>query len=129
MAMGHRHLVVLKNGLHDDAGHTIEPSPGFRALRDGRPTTSKQLGGLRARYEELFAFTERQGYERNDLLLAWEIPIASEDYLLGSVLSMREEALKENGTAGLPYKITDVQVDPNPEMARIILGTFEVPTY
>jgi hypothetical protein len=42
---------------------------------------------------------------------------------------MREKALAMLGTTGLPYVITEVQDNPNDQMAKIVLGDFEVPTF
>jgi hypothetical protein len=127
LAMGHRHVVAIKSGLKDTKGHAIVPPDGFVALRDKEPTTSSVLEGARARYEEVFDFLGTHGYARADLLLAWEIPVASRDYVLGSVLSMRAAA--NAGDVALPYVITNVQKDPNPNVSRIVEGTFEVPTF
>lgn len=129
MAMGHRHAVLIKSGLRAEDGHAIEPTGAFRALRDATPSTSEAIEALRPRYRDLFAFAEKHGYARSDLLLAWDFQVASEEYLLGSVLSMRAETLMLTGGAGLGYTITDVQEDPNPDIARIVLGDFEVPTF
>lgn len=129
MVMGHRHLVVIKNGLRDTGGHVLEPTAAFRALRDGTRTTSHAVESLHARYDELFAFAETHGYNRSELLLAWEFPVASAEHILGPVLSMREEALAAAGTTGLPYTITEIKFDPNPDTTRIVFGDFEVPTY
>jgi hypothetical protein len=129
MVMGHRHLVVIKNDLRDTGGHVFEPSAAFRALRDGTRTTSHAVESLRARYDELFAFAGNHGYTRGEMLIAWELPVASAEHILGPVLSMRSEALAAAGTTGLPYTISDVKIDPNADTARIIFGDFEVPTY
>jgi hypothetical protein len=127
LAMGHRHVVAIKNDLLDTTGRAVTPPQAFVALRDVQVTTSDVIEGVRARYEQLFGFLAAQGYARDDLLLAWEIPVASSDYLLGSVLSMRTQA--GAGDVALPYTITSVQDEPNPNVSRIVEGTFEVPTF
>lgn len=129
MAMGHRHAVVMKNSLRDTAGRPLPVSPGFSALLSGAATSNAALEAARGRYEELFDFLGKHGYAREDLLLAWDFQVASEEYLLGSVLSMREEALAVAKSGGLPYAITDLKVDPSPNVSRIVEGDFEVPTY
>jgi hypothetical protein len=129
MAMGHRHVVLIKSGLSDERGLAILPTEAFRALRDGGRSDSETLEALRPHYDEIFAFAEQHGYARSDLLLAWDFPVASEDYLLGSVLSMRKEALDLAGKGGLGFTITSIVDDPNADIARIVLGDFEVPTF
>ncbi|MCC6555194.1 MAG: hypothetical protein IT372_19690 [Polyangiaceae bacterium] len=129
MRMGARILVLVQRGLTDAAGRVIEPTPAFEAIRDGVETDSAELEAIRPRYDALFSFAATHGYPRRELLTAFDFQVASEDYLLGSVLSMREKALEMAGDTGLPYVITDVQEDPNDQMARIVFGDFEVPTF
>jgi len=129
LAMGHRHVVLIKKGLRDKDGHDIEAPAGFAALRDDKKTTNADLEAVREHYSDIFTFAEQHGYAKSDLVLAWDYPVASKEYVLGSVLSMREETLKAAGTTGLPYKITKITADPNPEIAKIVEGDFEVPTF
>lgn len=129
MEMGARHVVVLRDDLHDSNGEPLPRSTAFDAIRSSVPTSNAALEAMRPDYDSIFSFTEAHGYSRDRLLLAWDFQVASQDYLLGSVLSMRETALKEAGDFGLPYTITEVQKDPNPSTAKIILGDFEVPTF
>jgi hypothetical protein len=42
---------------------------------------------------------------------------------------MREEALAAAASGELAYDIEEVKADPNPDIAKIVFGTFEVPTY
>jgi hypothetical protein len=129
MAMGARHLLVVRRGLADASGRQIEPTAAFAALRDGRTTESADIEGIRPRYGAIWPFAEAHGYPRGDLVTAFDFMVASDQYLLGSVLSMREKALEMAGTTGLSYAITEVQEDPNEAMAKIVLGDFEVPTF
>jgi hypothetical protein len=129
MDMGARHVVLLRDDLRDAGGAPLPTSAAFLALRDGAPTNSEAVESLRDHYEDIFQFAEQQGYERGRLLLAWDFPVASEGYLLGSVLSMREKALKEAGETGMAYTITEVQESPNEHLAKIVFGDFEVPTF
>ena len=129
MEMGHRHVMVLTRDLADPDGSRFDSPPAFAALRDGVLTDSDVIEGVRDHYEDLFAFLDAHGYPRANLLLAWDFMAASDQYLLGSVLSMREEALREAGGTGMAYTITSVVDDPDDSLARIVEGTFEVPTY
>ena len=108
------------------------PCPkAFEALRDGIPTTNDWVESSRGHYNEMFDFLDEHGYERDDLLLAWDYMVASKDRLLGSVLSMRETALEEMEGVGLGYTIDEEQTkdDISENIARIIIGEFEVPTF
>jgi hypothetical protein len=129
MDMGARHLVVIRSDLRDAAGSSLEPPPVFKALRDGDTHVSPAIDAMRPRYEDLFRFAGEHGYAREGLLLAWDFQVASEDYLLGSVLSMREEALKASSAGELGYTITKITPNPNEYILKIIEGDFEVPTF
>lgn len=128
MTMGHRHAVLVRRGLVDDAGKTLAPTPAFEALRDGVATTNDDVEAIRPRTDEVLAFAEEHGYPREELLLAFDTRVASRDWLLGPALSMREEALAF-AESELAYTIDEIQDDPNDVTARLVFGTFEVPTY
>jgi hypothetical protein len=129
MEMGHRHVVVLSNALRDADGSALESPPAFAALRDAVPTTNAILEDVRARYEEHFELLDANGYARDELLLAWDFVVASEDYLTGSVRSMRAEALEVMAGTGMRYTIDSIEESPNENVAAVVQGTFEVPTY
>jgi len=129
MEMGQRHLAVLTNDLTDIDGQPLESPAAFAVLRDGIPVTNEEIEAVRDHYEEIFAFLESHGYPRQNLLLAWDFTVASKDYLLGSVLHIREETLDEVLGIGLGYTIDLIEDDPNQYLARIVEGTFEVPSY
>ena len=129
MEPGHRHVAVLTSELTDDAGNPLVSPDAFAVLRDDIPVTNEIIEDVRPHYEEIFDFLEGEGYARNQLLLTWDFMVASQDYLMGSVLSMREEVLDEVGGTGLGYTITSIEDDPNEYIARIVEGDFEVPSY
>lgn len=129
MELGHRHLVVARRGLRDTAGQQIQPTPAFQVLVDGTLTGSEELEALRPRYDGIFRFAADHGIAAQDMVVAFDFMVASREHVLGPILSMREQALEAVGTTGLPYAITEVQVDPNEHMSRIVFGEFEVPTF
>ena len=129
MKMGHRHVAVFTDALTDtDDQSLLSPEP-FAVLRDGIPVTNPEIEDVRPHYETIFTFLEERGYQRERLLLAFDFMVASEEYLLGSVLSIRETALDEMAGTGLNYVIESVEDDPNSNLVRIVIGTFEVPTF
>lgn len=129
MEMGHRHVVAITDALRDAEGNPFTSPPAFAALRDSVPTTNAIIEDVRDEYEELFELLDTNGYARDELLLAWDFTVASEDYLTGSVRSMRAEALEEVTGTGMRYTIESIQESPNANVAALIQGTFEVPTY
>jgi hypothetical protein len=129
MDTGARHIVAVARELADTAGLPFDSPPAFAALRDGVPTDNETVEAMRPRFEEVFSFLEGKGYPRGELLIAWDFMVASEGFLTGSVLSMREEALKDAMAPSFAYTIEMVKDDPDQYLARLIEGTFEVPTY
>ncbi len=129
MAMGHRHAVFLKKGLKTVSGAELEPTASFAALRDGTPTTSADVERVRPMTEAALAFGDTHGYPRGELLTGWDFQVASEEWLLGSVLSMREKALAELDAGTLGYVTEGVTLDPTPYASLVATGTFEVPTF
>ncbi|MBL8740394.1 MAG: hypothetical protein JNK04_04850, partial [Myxococcales bacterium] len=123
MEMGHRHAVLIRKGLSDVDGNELEPTPAFAALRDGVPTDNEDVEAIRERTDAVLAFAETQGFERDELLIAFDFQVASKEWLLGPVLSMREEALAASASGELAYSIDEVETDPNPDIAKIVLGT------
>lgn len=129
MAMGRRHVMAITKDLTDASGAPFDPPPAFAALRDGIPTTHPAIEEVRGHFNGLFDFLEAQGYARKDLLMAWDFSVASRDFLLGSILSMRETTLNEVKGSGLDYTLTKVKDDPNEHLAKLVEGDFEVPTF
>ena len=100
MTMGHRHAVVIEQGVEDINGNDLPESVGFAALRDKKKTDNASLESNRAAYETLFEQLDVLGYERDELYLAWDFAVASEEHILGPIQSMKAQALNyvnENG--------------------------------
>ncbi len=129
MEMGHRHVVVLTDTLTDADDLPLSSPEAFAVLRDNIPVTNEEIEDVRPHYETIFQFLEEYGYARDRLLLAFDFMVAGQDYLLGSVVSMREQALDEMMGTGLDYTLTSVEDDPNANMARIVEGDFVAPTF
>lgn len=125
---GGRYAVGLSTSLTDIDGGTFDSPPGFAALRDSTLTTDARIEGARDRYETLFGALEAAGMARTDLLVAWELPVASEAQVLGPIQSMMAAADVENAS-GVPYTITSVEVDPTESAWLIVQGTFAPPNF
>jgi hypothetical protein len=126
---GARYEVVITDDLLDADGNPLPRSAAFDALRDGTPTDDQGVESLRAHYDDLFTTAENAGFARDNLLLAWDFQVASERSILGPIRSMRDQALAAIGADGVPYTITQVIADPNPNVAWIVRGTFAPPGF
>ena len=125
---GHRHIVAFRR-LKDPAGNDIAPGDAFRALRDGLHTNVPELEARREHFEQIFAELEDAGVARDELFLAWDFTVTSAESIAGRILHMRDEAFAALGDAAPAFTVTNVEENPDDNLARIVHGTFQVPKY
>ncbi|MCH1591441.1 MAG: hypothetical protein L7R66_00445 [Candidatus Thalassarchaeaceae archaeon] len=123
-AVGFRDLV-------DHEGLAIEPSDGFRALRDGVNTDSDGIEEQRSDYEEMFVKLDDAGFERVGLQSAWWFHTASTESILEDLLIMRDDAELKLAEEGIACNITEVEEDFGNDgtSLRLIRGTVTTPHY
>lgn len=130
MEPGERYVAALSTALTDVEGQAFDAPAAFVALRDGISTDSDTVEAMRPRYEDvLFPVLDQAGMERDDLLVAWELQVASEDQVLGPIRSMRDQALETIADQGLSYTLDSVQQDVDEDVAWLIEGTFAPPGF
>ena len=117
--------------LADENGDSIEPFPGFKALRDGIVTDNQQIESLRPSYETMFTSLSGIGYERQNLISAWWFHTASTQSITGDIISMRNDATQRLGDDGIGCNVTSVienYAEDNTTLRRIS-GTITTPHY
>jgi len=124
---GHRHVVALRGGIVDTAGEPIPPSDAFRAYRDRLDTGNDALEDRRDAMGQIFTDLDDAGIGRDDLWLAWDFTVASEESLSGRLLHMRDDAF--DALEGKAPDFTVESVEEPGGAARIVRGTYEVPSY
>ena len=129
MDFGARYFVVLSNELTDVDGAALPGSDVFNALRDGVITTDDTIEAMRPRYDSFFETIETRGWQREELLLAWEFQVASEHQVLGPMRTMRDHVINEVDPTTIEYVIDSVEVDPSESAAYVIQGTFAPPNF
>ncbi|RLB45342.1 MAG: hypothetical protein DRJ42_30120 [Deltaproteobacteria bacterium] len=124
-----RYIVAIR-GLTSLDGSAIEAPVGFRRLRDSETPGHPALEPLAARYEaDIFGPLGRAGVPREDLILAWDFTVSSEQDAAGDLTDIRRDLI-ERLTASPPAVTIDERVDdPSEDVAFIVRGTFEVPLY
>lgn len=144
---GHRYIVAMR-GLKDGRGRELAAPDGFRYLRDGIPSKERALRKQRDRFESIFGTLREAGIERADLYLAWNFTVASDENIAERVLHMRDESLADLGDTNLTdlipqgtapsFTVTSAEdyqpagggpLPEDPDMARRVQGTFQVPCY
>ncbi len=123
-----RYIVAIR-GVVDPEGDLVEPSPAFKALRDGGTFDHPSIEARRSLYDDVFAKLEKAGVARKDLQLAWDFTTASRESNTKWLLHMRDEALKVVGDEGPEYSIVKVEDDPSPGIKRKITGLMRVPYF
>ena len=144
-AAGHRYIVAIRS-LKNAAGTALKAPEGFRYYRDDLPSKEAAINGQRDRFDGIFDELRDAGIKRNNLYLAWDFTVASDENIAGRVLKMRDQSFAALGDTNLADGVVtgtapSFTVDtvnnfapgPGPgtddEIARRIRGTFEVPCY
>lgn len=138
---GHRYIVAMRNLKRDD-GSTISAPEGFRYFRDNLPSKENPIKAQRDRFESMFRTLRSASIQRSNLYLAWDFTVASDENIAGRMLRMRDESLADLGDTTMAdlqvqgdspqFTVTSVQsftMMANPDMARRVQGTFEVPCW
>ncbi len=128
---GDRYLVALRD-LRTPDGSSIAPSPGFAAVLSSSTTPPP---GPSASYEAHLRSVVQQlshhGVGRAGLYLAWDFTVASTRSITAPALTMRDQTFAALGHGVGAYSVTQDIIDPKgqPDLARIVIGTFDVPSY
>ncbi len=137
----HRYIVALRN-LKDAGGMQIAAPRWFELLRDGGSLPA-ELKGQQKRYRGILHALRGAGIKADDSLYeAWNFTVASRKDRTGRLLDIRDDAFDQLGDANLAnrkvqgsspqFKVTDVEnftPAENPELMRVVRGTFQVPCY
>jgi len=136
-AEGQRYIAAVRQA-RNSAGELLPPSPLFRAYRDAEPMESDIASAefyeqRRPQMEDIFTRLQSHGINRQELTLAWDFTIASQQSLTSRLLSIRDDAF-ERLNAGAPrFNIDEVgpliQGSEREGLSRGITGTFELPNY
>ncbi len=126
---GHRYVVAIR-GLHDRDGSPIEAPEGFRRLRDGQASTHPRLQALQAHYEaEIFPALEAAGWHRQDLLLAWDFTVRSDEQVTRDMFRVRSLLLDWLQAHRPEVEVTEVAEPGSDRIARRIEATMTIPLY
>ena len=123
-----RYIVAVRK-VQDADGKTMEPTPTFKALRDGTDSCDVAVTRRRALYKDIFARLEKAGIKKDSLQLAWDYSTASRENNTSRFLHMRDEALALVGAKGPEYTISKVEDNPNPHIFKRITALMKVPLY
>jgi hypothetical protein len=125
-----RYVVAIRN-LTTAAGAPVEPSDYFRALRDESPLPeAEDLEARRAHFEDIFTILEGAGVTRASLLEAWDFTTASDESLYTDMVTIRDEAIRQNDMAGnCRITVNTIEEMPDANVYRRMEGTIRVPLF
>ena len=141
---GRRYIVALRNLMPDAYYYEegLEAPDGFRYYRDDLPSKDAAINSQRERFDRVFRNLREAGIKRSNLYLAWDFTVASDENIAERMLAIRDDAFAELGDEDLDdeavagdapeFDVTSVEnftIAQDPELARRVLGTFEVPCY
>lgn len=124
-----RYAVGLRRSLRAKTGEELPGSPAFDAILAGDATDSALLEAHRTQVDEAVDALVAAGVPRDDLLLAWDFTTASDEWLTGTLLSMRAQALEALGDDGVGYTIDGVERDLEEDLAVRVQGTYQSPMF
>ena len=122
-----RYIVAIRSVVDGD-GAPVEPSPGFRALRDDVSSEDLIIESRRAHFEEIFETLEGAGISRGDLQIAWDFTTASRENNTRAMLHIRDDALAKYPN-GVEYSIELKNEELIEGIACRLEITFYVPLY
>lgn len=127
---GTRYAVGLR-GLRAPGGALVEPSPFFRALRDGSPLEGSDVEARRGDLDDVFAALETAGLARGELQMAWGFTTAPESAITADLLAMRDGMMELPAGACAVTSVEDALEGDElpPELWRRLRGTVRVPLY
>lgn len=121
---GHRYVIALRN-LKNAGGDPVEAQSPFKTCRDELETTDP---ALLYRCDELerkvFPELTKNGISRNDLYLAWDFTIASEQSLTGRAVQIRDDAFARLGETDLSDRSLTGTVSPTIEITNACGGGY-----
>ncbi len=136
---GGHYIVALRN-VKNAAGTKLEAPAAFRYLRDEMPSEQKQINEARGRYASIFAALKKAGIARNNLYLAWDFTVATDNNNAHRELAMRNAAFTQLGDSNLSdgvvqgaspkFAVTSTTTETNANGTfRRVKGTLDVPCF
>jgi hypothetical protein len=134
---GHTYAVAMRK-LKDANGKTLQAPKWFEKLRDKKKLPADE-SSQKSRYKGIFKVLKDAGIKRGNLYMAWDFTVGSRASLTQNLLHIRNAAFRGLGDDNLAdgkvaghaprFKVTSVQDNPDPGIARYVTGQFKVPCY
>lgn len=136
---GERYIVAMRN-LRAPGGADVLAEGPFAALRDGVITNVPAIEARRAQMEaDVFTPLSNYGIDRDDLVLAFDFTVRSDQQLTHQLLSMRDQAFAwldtvESNPMAVPFTVTGETLISSCSSSsdiewKRVTGTFDSPLF
>lgn len=119
-----RYVVAIR-GLRTREGAAVDPTAGFRALRDRAGSSP-----LATRFEaEVFPVLQRASVDRASLQLAWDFTTESQELVTRDLRAVRDDAIARIRATPPTVRVTRVTENPAGHIAKRLEVMLRVPMY
>ncbi|MDX2168076.1 MAG: hypothetical protein SF182_13465 [Deltaproteobacteria bacterium] len=134
---GHRYAVAMRD-LRATDGQPVVAEPAFALFRDRQASNIAAIESRRAAMEALFDALQANGIARDELVLAFDFVVQSENQLTRQMLSMRDQAFAllaqaEADPEAKPFTVSKVEEHDcgvaGTATWRDVSGTFRAPLF
>lgn len=126
---GHRYAVGVRKSLKGKGGGDLPIPPGFAALRDGVITSHPLLEAMRPRFADVLTTLATAGVPADDLVVAWDFTVASDEFVRRLVTTARDKDLVELDREPSTVRVTDDQLDETGPIRHRIDGFLTAPLF
>ena len=125
---GHRYAVAITNRVKARDGGDLPIPPGFKAIVGNHHTDHALLESYREREQEVLDALDQAGFPADDLVVAWDFTVASDDFIHRDMAAARDRAIAALQNHPQAFAITtDAPIGDGTKIKRRITGTFETP--
>ena len=130
LTAGHRYAVGVRKLLKTRAGGELPSPEGFAALRDGVVTSHPLLEAMRPRFGEVLTALAQAGAPTDQLVVAWDFTVGSDEFVRRLPTAARDKALAELDREPSTVEISDDDpIDDGSVFRHRIMGTLTGPLF
>ncbi|MEZ4401019.1 MAG: hypothetical protein R3B06_13420 [Kofleriaceae bacterium] len=104
---GHHYAVAIRTTLRAKGGGPLPLSDGFIALRDGATISHPLLDRMRPRFAAVLAGLEAIGVSKDQLVVAWDFTVASDQFVRRMPTSARDQVVARLADTRQTVRIVD----------------------